>query len=167
MSAARDLLADLDLIGARLEPVGDRLILRAGPTAIPAGLVRRVREAKADLLATLAVCTDHTVLRSDENRQNDENSPRRQAKDRTFESVVVGWLNQHPAPSAPGRCAWCGRPESPSAVVLPFGNEPGTHAWLHAECWPAWHQARRADAVAALRATDPTLDGGAENWRDA
>ena len=63
MSAARDLLADLDLIGARLEPAGDRLILRAGPTAIPAALVRRVREAKADLLATLAVCTDHTVLR--------------------------------------------------------------------------------------------------------
>ena len=49
MSAARDLLADLDLIGAKLEPVGDRLILRAGPTAIPAGLVRRIREAKADL----------------------------------------------------------------------------------------------------------------------
>ncbi len=32
------------------------------------------------------------------------------------------------------------------------GPEPGTHAWLHAECWPPWHQARRADAIAALRA---------------
>jgi hypothetical protein len=29
-----------------------------------------------------------------------------------------------------------------SAVVLPFGTEPETHAWLHAACWPAWHQAR-------------------------
>lgn len=63
---------------------------------------------------------------------------------------VVEWLNRHPAPSPPGRCAWCGRPESPGAVVLPFGTEPGTHTWLHAECWPAWHQARRADAIAAL-----------------
>ena len=152
MSAARDLLADLDLIGAKLEPVGDRLILRAGPMAIPAGLVRRVREAKADLLVTLTVRTDHTVLRSD------ENSPRRQDEDRPFETLVVEWLNQHPTPSVPGHCAWCGRPESPSAMVLPFGNEPGTHTWLHAECWPAWHQARRADAVAALWATDPTLD---------
>jgi hypothetical protein len=43
-------------------------------------------------------------------------------------------------------------------VVLPFGNEPGTHAWLRAECWPAWHKARRANAVAALRATNPMLD---------
>jgi uncharacterized protein len=53
MSATRNLIADLALIGARLEPAGDRPILRAGPTTIPAALVRRVREAKADLLATL------------------------------------------------------------------------------------------------------------------
>lgn len=158
MSIPRDLLADLDLIGARLEPAGDRLILRAGPTAIPAALVRRVREAKADLLATLAVCTDRTELRSEENSQHGGNPPRDQVKDRTFDTFVVEWLNQHPAPSEPGRCAWCGMPELPSAVVLPFGTEPGTHAWLHAECWPAWHEARRAAAVAALRVTDPTLE---------
>jgi hypothetical protein len=23
---------------------------------------------------------------------------------------------------------------------------------VHAECWPAWHQERRADAIAALNA---------------
>jgi hypothetical protein len=102
MSATRDLLADLDLIGARLEPAGGRLILRAGPTAIPAALVRRVREAKADLLATLAICTDRTVLRGDENREHSGNSPRHQAKDQAFDSLVVEWLNQHPTPSAPG-----------------------------------------------------------------
>jgi hypothetical protein len=67
---------------------------------------------------------------------------------------AVEWLNQHPAPSPPGRCAWCRRPESPGAVVLPFGTEPGTHTWLHAECWPAWHQARRAEAAAALCVMD-------------
>ena len=60
MSAVRKLLADLALIGERLEPAGDRLILRAGPTAIP--LVGRVREAKVDLLATLAACTDRSLL---------------------------------------------------------------------------------------------------------
>jgi hypothetical protein len=38
-----------------------------------------------------------------------------------------------------------------TAVVLPFGTEPGTHVWLHAECWPAWHRARRDEAVVALR----------------
>jgi hypothetical protein len=73
------------------------------------------------------------------------------AKLRAIGCCVIEWLNQHPAPSLPGRCAWCGRPESASAVVLPFGTEPGTHAWLHAECWPAWHQARRVEAIVALR----------------
>jgi hypothetical protein len=134
MNAARELLDDLALIGATVEPAGDRLILRAGPMAIPARLVNRVREAKADLIATLA---------GDEARG----------------ACIVKWLNQHPAPSAPGRCAWCGRPESPSAVVLPFGTEPGTHAWLHAECWPAWHQSRRRGAAMALRTMGITPRG--------
>jgi hypothetical protein len=63
---------------------------------------------------------------------------------------VVEWLNKHPASSPSGRCAWCGRPDSPGAVVLPFGTEPGTHTWLHAECWPAWRRERLATANAAL-----------------
>jgi hypothetical protein len=55
MNVAYDLLNELAVIGATLQPAaGDRLILRAGPTAIPAALVHRVREAKADLIATLA-----------------------------------------------------------------------------------------------------------------
>jgi hypothetical protein len=54
MSTARDLLRDLAMIGAMIQPEGDRLILRAGATPVPAGLVSRVRRAKAELLATLA-----------------------------------------------------------------------------------------------------------------
>jgi hypothetical protein len=158
MSAAHDLLADLDQIGARLEPAGDRLILRAGPKAIPAALVRRVREAKTDLLATLAVRTVHTVLRSGEDRERSGKSSPDEVKHRTFESRVVEWLNQHPTPSSPGRCAWCGMSESPGAVVLPFGTEPGTHTWLHSECWPAWHEARRASAVTDLVSTTAPLN---------
>jgi hypothetical protein len=80
--------------------------------------------------------------------------PVQQLKQLSFEARIVEWLNQHPAPSTPGRCAWCGRTETPSAVVLPFGTEPGTHAWLHAPCWSSWHQVRRADAIAALGAMD-------------
>jgi hypothetical protein len=78
--------------------------------------------------------------------------PRDEAEARAFACCVVEWMNRHPAPSAPGRCAWCGRAESPGAVVLPFGTEPGMHTWLHAECWPDWHKARQADAIAALAA---------------
>jgi hypothetical protein len=36
MNVARDLLDDLAVIGATVEPAGDRLILRAGSTEIPA-----------------------------------------------------------------------------------------------------------------------------------
>jgi hypothetical protein len=53
MSTARDLLDDLAVIGATIQPEGDRLILRAGANPVPAGLVSRVRRAKAELLATL------------------------------------------------------------------------------------------------------------------
>ena len=143
MNAARQLLDDLAVIGATVEPAGDRLILRAGPTAISAALVNRVREAKADLIATLRG--------SKHGQQKPAKSPDRQFPHPTSEARVVEWLNEHPTPSPPGRCAWCGTTESLGAVVLPFGTEPGTHTWLHAECWPAWHQARRAEAAAALR----------------
>jgi hypothetical protein len=54
MSTARNLLRDLAMIGAAIQPEGNRLILRAGATPVPAGLVGRVRRAKAELLATLA-----------------------------------------------------------------------------------------------------------------
>ncbi len=63
---------------------------------------------------------------------------------------VVEWLNAHPAPPASGRCVQCGKPEFPGAVVLPFGTEPKTHTWLHAECWSAWHSKKASAALAPL-----------------
>jgi hypothetical protein len=77
---------------------------------------------------------------------------RADADSSAYESCVTEWLNRNPAPSPPGHCTWCGGSETRDAVVLPFGVQPGTHAWLHAECWSAWHRARREDAVSALRA---------------
>jgi hypothetical protein len=67
-----------------------------------------------------------------------------------FESCITEWLNRNPAPSVLGRCAWCGRFESPDAVVLPYGTEPGTHVWLHRQCWTEWHKKRRSEAKGAL-----------------
>jgi hypothetical protein len=77
---------------------------------------------------------------------------RTQAAALAFECCVVEWLNRHPVPSSARRCAWCGEAESSSAMVLPFGCEPGGHAWLHSQCWPEWHRRRRAEAVTALQA---------------
>jgi hypothetical protein len=66
-----------------------------------------------------------------------------------FEAPVIRWLDQHPAPSLPGCCVWCGQAEAPGTAVIPFGTGP--HTWLHGECWPAWFQARKAQAVEPLR----------------
>jgi hypothetical protein len=145
LNTARQLLDDLAVIGATVEQAGDRLILRAGPTAIPGALVNRVREAKGDLITMLR------GLNSEQQKQANK-SPDHKFPHQTSEACIVEWLNEHPAPSPPGRCAWCGRTESLGTVVLPFGTERETHTWLHAKCWPSWHQARRVEAIAALGA---------------
>src|SRR4051794_40540321 len=129
MNVARNLLDDLAIIGATIKPAGDRLILRAGHAAISPALVSRVRDAKADLLAALAPHQDRAALRSGKEKGVVGNN----VKGRSFEAFIIEWLNHHPAPSSPGRCGWCGKADSSSAVVLPFGTEPGTHTWLHAQ----------------------------------
>jgi hypothetical protein len=75
---------------------------------------------------------------------------RADAEVQAFETCIVEWLNLNPMPSSCGRCARCGKPETPSGTVLPFGAGEH-HTWLHAECWPAWHQSRRTEAAMALR----------------
>jgi hypothetical protein len=129
MSVANKLLDELAQLGATIELSGTQLILRAGTTAIPSELVRRVRTAKSELITLLPV----------------------QASERPTEDRIVEWLNQYPAPSFAGQCAWCSGRESEDAIVLPFGTEPGTHTWLHPGCWPAWQAMRRDRAVRELQ----------------
>jgi hypothetical protein len=126
------LIDELSEIGANIRLAGGRIILRAGMHRVPASLVRRIRQAKCELIefiTTGALQGEHLT---------------------SLEKRVIRWLNEHPAPSRAGECAWCRRPELPDGTVLPFGTEPGTHTWLHAECWPAWHRARRSQAIAEL-----------------
>jgi len=80
---------------------------------------------------------------------------RAEAEVLAFEHCIAEWLNANPISSPAERCAWCGKAETPSATVLPFGAGEH-HAWVHAECWPAWHQLRWAEATAALR-TDASI----------
>src|SRR5215472_17232030 len=51
MSAARDIIRELQALGAHLERDGDRMTLRAGRQPIPQLLVQRARDAKRELLA--------------------------------------------------------------------------------------------------------------------
>jgi hypothetical protein len=145
--------------GIQIKIDGDDLLLEADAPPPPAVLDLLSRN-KPGILTMLRSGVDgwtaedwHTVFHERPAiAEFDGALPRAKSGALALDCRVIEWLNQHPAPSVPGRCAWCGRPESASAVVLPFGTEPGTHTWLHSECWPAWHQVRRTDAIAALRA---------------
>jgi hypothetical protein len=74
---------------------------------------------------------------------------RSEAEAQAFDCCVVKWLDLNPSPSARGHCAWCGQSESHDAVV-PYGTDPGTHIWLHRECWSEWYKMRRSQAKEAL-----------------
>ena len=76
----------------------------------------------------------------------DHELPKPEAERQAFEWCVVEWLNQHPSPSEPDRCAWCGKPEDVGTIV-PFGVEA---TWLHHACWEPWHQERRKEAASAM-----------------
>jgi hypothetical protein len=68
----------------------------------------------------------------------------------TFEQQIIRWLDDHPEPSEPGRCAYCGETETRARLVVPFGTVPGTHTWLHSSCGRAWRGQRRFRAVMAV-----------------
>jgi hypothetical protein len=75
---------------------------------------------------------------------------RKQAEARAFACCVVEWLNRNPTRSSPDRCLGCGNAEHAHDPLVPFGTESAGHAWLHSRCWQAWHEARKAEAIAAL-----------------
>lgn len=80
-----------------------------------------------------------------------EGIPRTQAEVRAFDCCVAEWLNSNPVRSAPGHCLSCGDGEHARDPLLPYGTETSGHTWLHSRCWPTWHEARKAEAIAALK----------------
>jgi hypothetical protein len=165
MSAAEALRA-AQAAGVTVMFDGEGLLLEANAEP-PQAVLELLARHKLSILALLRSSQDGWTAedwraRFDECAgflEHDGGLLRAKAELQAFDCCVVEWLNQHPAPSAPGRCEWCGKPESSGAVVVPFGTEPGTHAWLHAECWSAWYQRRREEAVLALRGMGITMGG--------
>lgn len=68
---------------------------------------------------------------------------------RLHKTAIIRALTSPPAD--PCRCAWCGKAETPGAVVVPFGGRASGHTWLHHGCWAAWaaEQARCGAAAYA------------------
>jgi hypothetical protein len=62
--------------------------------------------------------------------------------------------SRHPS----GRCAWCGRPETPDATLLLIGAG-ARHTWLHASCCALWREGQRnaaAEALAIMGIVEPS-----------
>jgi hypothetical protein len=143
--------------GIHLELDGDNLLLEAArppPDAILDALSRHKPDVVRILRSANDGCSpDYWHVLFHERAAFTELAggvARADAEARAFDCCVVEWLNRNPAPSVAGRCAWCGQSESYGAIIVPYGTEPGGHAWLHAECWPAWYELRRSNARRAL-----------------
>jgi hypothetical protein len=156
MSAAEALKA-ARAAGIKLAIDGDDLVLEASASP-PSAVIDCLTGHKTEIVAMLR--SGHDGWSAEDWRlffeeraaiaEFDGGLPRTEADAQALACCIVEWLNRNPTPSAPGRCAWCGQAESRDAVVLPYGVEPGTHIWPHAECWPAWQDTRRSQAREAL-----------------
>src|SRR5262245_42794495 len=154
--SADDALKAARAAGIQLGVDGEDLVLMASVPP-PAAVIDLLASHKAEVVALLRPGRDSWSAHDwqvffDERAGTLEFAgglPWAEAEAQAFTCCVVEWLNRHPTPSAAGRCVWCGKPETPSAMVRPFGA--GEHAWLHSECWPPWHQSRQAEAARALK----------------
>jgi hypothetical protein len=155
--SARQALKTARAAGICVRVDGDALDLAAAAPPPPA-VLELLSHFKADILRLLSPSLDAWSAEDwqaffDERAaicEFDGGLPRPDAEARAFDCCVVEWLNRNATSSAPGRCLNCGDAVRDGNPVLPFGTEVSGHAWAHRSCWPAWHHAREAEAVAAL-----------------
>lgn len=157
MSAA-EALKQARTAGIRIGIDGDDLVLY-GPGERPIQVLDLLRQHKADILMLLRRGRDgwsgEDWREFFEERAGiaefDGGLPRDQAEARAFSCCVGEWLYRNPVRSPLGRCDRCGQSKG---MLLPYltgysSSDPG-HTWLHQECSPTWHHARKAKAVLAL-----------------
>jgi hypothetical protein len=142
--------------GAVVLVQGRELVVRA-PSSTPESVVLELLRHKKEVIELIAakdrewVAADWAAFYSERAiaASNDAGKAPHEADRIAFECCVVRWLQMHPAPSKPGRCAGCGATERHGEVLLPFGVN-GKHAWLHPQCHGPWYERRRGEAVSVL-----------------
>jgi hypothetical protein len=113
----------------------------------PSGVLTQTADASLDTIAPTATDTLTQTAAPDEAAASAETLTQvAPTPSLTVEQHIVRWLDEHPEPSEPGRCAYCGETETRARPVVPFG----THTWLHSGCWRAWRGQRRFRAVMAV-----------------
>jgi hypothetical protein len=148
------LIKELSLSGVSLKKNGNQIVLEGPGSVLTDALVDKLWELKSDLLRTLGDWDSEDWQAFYDERASiaefEGMARRSEAEHRAYECCIVEWLNRHPVATSPGQCAQCGQAGQPDHVVVPFGTENRT--WIHLECWPAWHESRRSQAIAALMA---------------
>jgi hypothetical protein len=155
MSAARELLDRFAEIGATVRPAaGDHLIVRAGANPVPAELVQRLRQAKAEVLAALAPVGHwpETLDRGGSELGGYRLHP--EAERLAFCDMTLRWHRRHGIRPDLGRCAGCGDelPDFAGLVVDRDGVRVHFDAARRDDCIIAFGQKWRGAAVAALKA---------------
>jgi TubC N-terminal docking domain len=167
VSAAWKLIEELSSSGVLLAREGDKLVLDGPEVLITEALVESVRALKSEILQTLGSYGSLSWRAHFSERvgiaEFEHGLSRAEAEARAFECCVVEWLNRHPEPSDPGRCAWCGNPDESGHAVLPFGTD--SHTWLHPGCWSFWSEKRRGMAEKWLCAAGLTKPIAGKNNR--
>jgi hypothetical protein len=159
MTVATDLLDCLAEVGAKVEAAGNRLVVRAGEQPVPAGLVRRLRESKAEVLAALAVAATaaeaawwrrHFVIRTIDRGLSGARSPA-EAAHIAWGELQNRWHLAHGERVPRELCAGCRHPIADwKALDLIDGNR------LHGDngngCLIRWGERWRGAATEALAA---------------
>ena len=157
MTAAAELLRRLSEIGATVNPAGDKLVVRAGATPVPAELVKHLRAAKAEVLATLTPASAerdaawwHRELTVRTLDRLLENRTRGEAERLAFNHLVLEWHRDNGVRVPRWQCAGCSKPiGGPEPLVLADGNR--VH-FQTLDCLLRYGERWRAVATAALRA---------------
>jgi hypothetical protein len=152
--------------GVELALDGNNLALKAA-SAPPAVVLDALSRHKAEIVVLLRPAEDgwseDWQVFFEERAgivEFDGGLPRVEAEVQAFACCVVEWLNRNPAHPPAGRCLGCGDREHAHDPLLPYGVETTGHVWLHSHCWPAWYEARKAKAVAALTAMGISAPAG-------
>jgi hypothetical protein len=143
--------------GIHLQLDGDDLLLEASEPP-PDAVLDALSRHKADVVRILRSAKDgsspdywHLLFQERAAfAQLARGLTRADAEAQALECCIVEWLNRNATPSVAGRCLLCGQAEVNGAVVVPYGTQLDTHAWLHTECWPDWYELRRSQARQAL-----------------
>ncbi|HXF87791.1 MAG TPA: hypothetical protein VNK48_05510 [Xanthobacteraceae bacterium] len=149
-------IAEARAAGVQVAIDGDPLTLEASAPPPPA-LVESLSRHKAEIIALLRPADDGwsaldwlTFFGERTRMAAAHGLTGIEAEAHAFDCCVVEWLNRNPVRSPSSRCLGCGETEHSHGPLLPFGTETSGHVWLHSPCWPAWHAARKAEAIAAL-----------------